>query len=173
MSTDLADAFAKPNRAAGLQPPPPRATTPITTTPVAETPPPPTRARTAPAANNGRAIIQVSVALRDRLRAVATTKNKTYRDVIFDAVEATIDDLPDLLEHHSQATTNTELFERASTRPHTTTEGRVQVTIRGLTPQNRAVLNDLVQRTHAPSMTALLTAALEAHLPERPRALRG
>lgn len=177
---DLAAAFTKPDRAAGLQPPntrprPKAAPTQPAASAAAAAPAiarPETTTRAGTHGTAGRAIILVSVQLRDRLRAVATSKGKTYRDLILDAVEATVDDLPELITKHTGTkTVNTGLFERTVTTT-TPSEGKVQVTIRGLTPQHRQVLTDLVQQTGAPSLTALLVAALEAHLPERPRSLR-
>lgn len=169
--SDNAAAFARPSRVTALQPPPARPTAPHSAQPA----PTPTMATPKPSPHaKERVLIMVTAHLRDRLKAVAASKNKTYQDLVFDAVEATVDDLPDLMVHRTgQGTTNTGLFNRATTRPHTSAEGKVQVTIRGVTPQNRAVLDGLVQSTGAPSLTALITAALEAHLPERPRSLRG
>lgn len=169
MSTH-AEAFGRPsNRVAALQPPPARPTAPRS----APAAPTPTVATPTPAPHTkARILIMVTTHLRERLKAVAASKNKTYQDLVFDAIEATVDDLPDLLAHRTGKSTNTGLFNRTTARPQTTAEGRVQVTIRGVTHQNRAVLNGLVQSTGAPSLTALITAALEAHLPERPRSLR-
>lgn len=165
--SENAAAFARPSRVAAITPPPARPTTARSAQPA----PTPTMATPKPSPHE-RVLIMVTTHLRDRLKAVATSKNTTYRDLVFDAIESTVDKLPELMTHRTGQETNTGLFNRSTTRPNTSAEGKVQVTIRGITAQNRAVLNDLVQSTGAPSLTALITAALEAHLPERPRSLR-
>lgn len=178
-NTDLAASFAPPDRAAGLRKLPQR---PARPGPPAESPaqtqtvrPPAssTPARKPQASSSDRLLIALPQSLRDRLRAVAQTRQVTYRDLILDAIEATIDELPQLIAAHDTTTTvNTGLFERTTHRRPASPEGTAQVTIRGLNPQNRDVLAQLVIDTGAASLTELIATALDKHLPERPRALR-
>lgn len=180
---DLSTAFAAPNRAAGLRPLPARDTTKSpaaapaeqaqTVRPPAASQPATTRRAPRRTSTGDRLLIALPLSLRDRLRAVAQTRQVTYRDLVLDAIEATVDELPSLLTPQASETVHTGLFERAATRKtKPATEGTAQVTIRGLTPQNRDVLAQLVTDTGATSLTQLITTALDKHLPERPRALR-
>ena len=212
---DVADAFKKPDRSAGLagrlatrrpQRPtqhaeareaPPQSQEPTESpetapqgsepTPTVAEPqeataaPQKTRRRPSPRkagqGSDGRLVVSLPVALRDRARAHAGSRGETYLDVALAAVQETHSRLPQLLaarhghDEDSTATAAGSLFEHRP-RPRKTPEATAQVTIRGLSVHDRAVLEQLVDDVGAANLTELLTVALDEHLPQRPRALR-
>lgn len=205
---DIADAFAKTDRAEGLgarlgkrpprQPRPERPEAPeqpetapqepAQGPPAAEVAPDPGPASDAPARpvkrpaarksdarTSGRLIIALPIGLRDRARAHSTSRGETYLDVILAAVQDVHPRLSQLIEKRHQgeteAPTSGGLFEHQPRRKRAT-EATAQVTIRGLTPHDRGVLEDLVTTSGAANLTELITVALDEHLPQRPRSLR-
>lgn len=126
--------------------------------------------------SDGRLVISLPIALRDRARAHAASRRETYLDVALAAVQDTHERLPQLVAaRHSDDTASNassgSLFEHRP-RPRRTPEATAQVTIRGLSTHDRAVLEQLVDDVGAANITELLTVALDEHLPQRPRALR-
>lgn len=130
--------------------------------------------RKAGAGSDGRLVVALPIALRDRARAQASSRGETYLDVALSAVQEVHAQLPQLVaDRHSEAAppaTAGGLFEHQPRRK--TSEATAQVTIRGLTQHDRRVLEDLVDTVGAANLTELLTVALDAHLPQRPRSLR-
>lgn len=128
-----------------------------------------------PAADSdGRLVVALPIALRDRARAHASSRGETYLDVALAAVQDVHERLPQLVAaRHAELTPPAPsggLFEHQPRRK--VTEATTQVTIRGLTGHDRAVLEELVDTVGAANLTELLTVALDAHLPQRPRSLR-
>lgn len=143
-------------------------------TPARARPRPRRAPRTPGPASDGRLVLALPVPLRDRARTVAAGRGETYADVVLRAVQHTHARLPDLIEdrrHHDAGATIGPLFEHRTHRRRTT-EATAQVTIRGLSAHDRAVLDRLVDDVGAANLTELVTVALEADLPTRPRAMR-
>lgn len=124
--------------------------------------------------SDGRLVIAIPPGLRDRARAAAASRGLTYADIALEAVEAVHDQLPELVERHRQPDPETRgrgLFEHRP-RQRRASEATVQITIRGLNAHDRGVLDQLVEGSGAHTLTELLTVALDAHLPVRPRSMR-
>lgn len=186
-NTNLADAFAKPgDRAAGLRvlgkktaEAPQKRSEPTTAPEPAKVPPaqqtdaqapsaPPTkRTGKAKPVAGGQLVLWTPISIRARMQAVQSTTGKLYLDQVLDALESTVEDLPDLVAEatHGQRAQG-RLFERENT-PTKTTEPvhRVQLTIRGFLQSQLDVIDTLVTETQAPSRSALVNAALDKHLP--------
>ena len=130
----------------------------------------PARATTStprPAAGQGRLVLWTPVTIRARMQAVQAQRGALYLDQVLDALEATVDRLPELV---AQATSTPhvqgKLFERAiTTAVETGPAQRVQLTIRGLLDSQLAVIDQLVESSGAPSRSALINAALDETLP--------
>ena len=179
-------AMRRPDRTAGVAlPPRPRPVTQPSNEPeaarqVSETPAPqaaaPTRRRsprTASADSDGRLVIALPIPLRDRARAYAASHGYTYADVCLEAIETHHEHLSDLVDALRATSSGAEtgvLFERRPTARATTPT--TQVTIRGISAHDRKVLDSLVDQAGARTLTELLLAVLDEHLPHRPRALR-
>lgn len=171
--TDLATAFAKPSRASQLHMPPRRPQPATRPAPASSPPPgePPTPAKPVPAPTQ-ILVLYTPESIRTRMRAVQAAKRTTFMEQVLDAIEATIDDLDHLIHERTQpATIKGRLFERKAP-PAPVEETKVQVTIRGALPSQLHVIDQLVEQTGAPNRSALITAALDHHLPVRPRAMR-
>lgn len=201
---DVADAFKRPDRSAGLAgrlgtrrptPRPERPQEPAdappqpdrgqdTATPAQAPQEPitaprePVRRRPSPRkageGSDGRLVVALPVALRDRARAQASSRGETYLDVTLAAVQDTHPRLAELIAAAHTAPDEAPaggLFEHRPRR-RKVAEATVQVTIRGLSAHDRGVLEDLVDQTGAANLTELLTVALDEYLPQRPRALR-
>lgn len=184
---DLSTALGRPDRAAGLRLPAKKAPAPAPdpdtgqerqespgTQAPAHAPAPAAAGAPHPAPGQHRAILVLWTpeSIRARMRAVRATKETPFIDIVLDAIEATVDQLPDLVVKQAQPqTVHGRLFDRvqaAAGQPET----KVQVTIRGALPSHLAVIDDLVKTTGAPNRSALITLALDQALPARPRAQR-
>lgn len=137
----------------------------------------PPRRRRAPRAagpeSDGRLVVALPIALRDRARAVAASHGETYAEVVLRAIQETHTRLPELVaKHHGgDGPTIGSLFEHRA-KPKRVVEATAQVTIRGLSSHDRSVLDQLVDDVGAANLTELVTVALDEHLPARPRAMR-
>lgn len=116
-------------------------------------------------------VLSVPRRIRDRMQAarargIAVGKPYNYLDQVLDAIEATVDDLPDLVRRGAgRSVTKTGLFEReVVTRPEP--EPTVQLTIRGVLPSQFDVIDRLVADTGAEYRSTLIVAALDAALPQ-------
>lgn len=116
-------------------------------------------------------VLSVPRRIRDRMQAarargIAAGKPYNYLDQVLDAIEATVDDLPDLVRRGAgRSVTKTGLFEReVVTRPEP--EPTVQLTIRGVLPSQFDVIDRLVADTGAEYRSTLIVAALDAALPQ-------
>ncbi|MDP3893622.1 hypothetical protein [Nocardioides sp.] len=100
------------------------------------------------------------------MQTLRATSDTLYRDMVLDALEGTVDQLPDLIAKSSQPTTvKTRLFEREETVAKADPEPRVQLTIGGFLNSQLEVIDGLVEEFGAPSRSALVNAALDAFLP--------
>ncbi len=118
-----------------------------------------------PQAGQGRLVLWTPVSIRARMQAVQSSTGALYLDQVLDALEATVDRLPDLVaETTEQPHIQGKLFERAVATPEASPP-RVQLTIRGVLDSQLAVIDQLVESSGARSRSALINAALEATLP--------
>lgn len=104
----------------------------------------------------------VSPEMAARFRAEAARRRVTNGTLVLDAVEATVGELPPLLEGGTR-TDSTGMFTRhVSAEPGSP---RVQLSARFIR-ENLRVLDDLVDRLGAESRSQLIEAALKKYLPE-------
>lgn len=129
--------------------------------------------RVAAPTSDGRLVVALPVALRDRAKAVAATRGETYAEVVLRAIQETHPRLGDLVSSRrgDEGPAIGSLFEHRA-KPKRVAEATVQVTIRGLSQHDRGVLDRLVDEVGAANLTELVTVALDEHLPARPRAMR-
>ena len=189
-ATDLSEAFAKPTRAAGIRQPPrkaPQSTPEAPQRPVSAVPDPSPASTTSspvieaasesqagPAATRrprasseqGRLVLWLPRSLHARMKAEQDATGTVYRDQILDALEATVDRLPELVAQASAPAAGHikgRLFERAASTP--TAEparvAKVQLTVRGFLDSQLAVIDQLAESTGAGSRSALVGAALD------------
>lgn len=189
-STNLASAFAKPDRAAGIRlPSAKKATTapqrPVQPVPDPEpTPAPKARQKASEAPQSapqgakaprkpkkrapvitGRLVLWSPVTIRTRMQAHRAATGKRYVDQVLDALEATVDDLPNLLDQASRGRQHTgRLFEREEPA-NPDTPVKVQLTITGFADSQLSVIDQLVDDLGTESRSALINTALDAHLP--------
>lgn len=188
---DLGSAFAKgaPDRAAGVRSllGPPRA--PAPDRPQAEAPQPasqsgkpqprpprqPTRKprprsqktaqgrQTTP--NTVAVVVYMPPELRDRLRAHTTRRGAAYSDVVLDALDATADQLAQLVTAPAVDRPVGSLFRGRQLRRQQHDTPQVQVGLR-LAPDDLATVDQLKDQAGAISRSQLVTAALDAYLAE-------
>ena len=129
------------------------------------------RHRTGTAADAGApalrlVIVQLPNAIADRLRNQARTRSVTYKELILDAVEATVDELEDLVaQRRPRARKVGSLFAGERTAPLARPEGRRQISIK-LTKASITALDDLATTHGAKSRSELIAIALDAYLPQ-------
>lgn len=128
------------------------------------------RPRTKPAGESTTLVLWCPESIRARMRAKAKDGVR-FLDQVLDALEDNADELDQLVADTSPKVHAGRLFERTVPR-ESTTETRVQVTIRGALPSHLDVIDQLVTTTGAGSRSALISAALDKHLPKRPRSMR-
>ena len=189
-AADLSEAFAKPTRAAGIrlparkapQSPPEAPQRPVSAVPdpspasTASSPvieaasdsqagPAATR-RPRPSSEQGRLVLWLPRSLHARMKAEQDVTGTVYRDQILDALEATVDRLPELVAQAAAPAAGHikgRLFERAASTP--TAEpariAKVQLTVRGFLDSQLAVIDELAESTGAGSRSALVGAALD------------
>lgn len=102
------------------------------------------------------------------MQRVRIDRGTHYADQVLDALETTVDDLPSLVaaagaSQHIKG----RLFEREVPAQAPAAEQRKQLTIRGVTKSQLAVIDDLVESTGAGSRSRLVTVALDHVLPAR------
>jgi len=107
-------------------------------------------------------IAYLPISLRDRLRQRRRSDEAPFADIVLDAVEATADQLDELLAAGRPHTERSTLFVR-NTRPEPDLEPHVQVYLR-LNAENLRVLDRLTEQHNAPSRSALIAAALRRYL---------
>lgn len=126
--------------------------------------PPTAAADTSP--NGARLVLWTPLSIRTRMQAVRNQRGTLYLDQVLDALESTVDDLPDLVHQATSApVVQGRLFERTTSAPPQSDERRVQLTINGFLRTHIDVIDALVTSTGAPSRSALINAALDATLP--------
>lgn len=109
-------------------------------------------------------IVYLPASLRDRLRAQASSRGATFTDLALEAVDATHGRLDQLLADTRRPTRPGSLFAAPPPRRRLRhSEPQVQVSLR-LTRSNLDVLDRLTREHTAPSRSALVSAALGAHL---------
>lgn len=187
---NLASAFAKPDRAAGIRLPAPkkaaaapqRAVTPVPDQDPTEEPRgrenAPTAPRKAPQATKtprkaprrapvitGRLVLWSPVSLRSRMQTNRAATGKRYADQVLDALEETIDQLPELLDQANRGRQHTgRLFEREEPASKATPV-KVQLTITGFSDSQLQVIDKLVEELGTESRSTLINTALDQHLP--------
>ncbi|PPF32634.1 hypothetical protein [Pseudoclavibacter sp. AY1H1] len=104
--------------------------------------------------------------LLQRLEAHRKATGRSNPTIVFDAIDATIDKLPDLLAGRvASAPTAKSLFDREDLRVHQERRNTERINIR-IRDSNRTVLDELVKQVGAPDRSAMITAALDSYLPE-------
>jgi hypothetical protein len=110
-------------------------------------------------------ILQLPNSTADRLRDSARQRGVTYKELALDAVEATADQLPDLLAAQRPKARAEGLFAGERVAVQVRPEGRRQVSIK-LTETSIAALDDLATQHGARSRSELVATALDAYLAE-------
>src|SRR4051812_2882712 len=111
-------------------------------------------------------IVQLPNAIADRLRDQARTRSVTYKELILDAVEATVEQLGDLVaQRRPPAREVGSLFAGERTTPLVRPEGRRQISIK-LTEASITALDNLATNLGAKSCSELIAIALDAYVPE-------
>lgn len=117
--------------------------------------------------------IQVTLprSLMERLERFKTEQGLSHPTILFDAIDSTIDRLPDLVQKRTvsvSAPSGKSLFSRPQTvvRRSVGSDAEPKDTfIIRISQENKDILTQLVTETGAPSRTVLLVAAYEAYLP--------
>ena len=117
-------------------------------------------------------VVYLAVSLRSRLRAHATTTGRSHTQIVFDALNDTHSRMAELTGGPLPGSAQDGLFvvQRSVRRQHR--EDRVQVSIRP-NPENLAVIDGLAGQHTAGNRSALIAAALDAHLPVPMKGLPG
>lgn len=175
---NLASAFGAPDRSAaltGLLAPVRRADATATTT-VPEVPKdaaPAARSSVPAAANRDGSrpltvIVYLPASLRARLREVSAGEGSTYTELTLEAIDSTHARLGELLASATTVRRPGSLFTGSTPRRRQRhSEPQVQVSLR-LIPSQLQVIDRLVDEHAAPSRSALIAAALHAHLISAP-----
>jgi hypothetical protein len=109
-------------------------------------------------------IVQLPNAIADRLRSQARARSVTYKELILDAVEATVDQLGDLVaQRRPRPREAGSLFAGERTAALARPEGRRQISIK-LTEASITALDDLATTHGAKSRSELIAIALDAYL---------
>lgn len=172
-STKAQEPAKAPAQAQPSTPAEPSAVPEVAAPPVAKKAPAPrARAAARESSEPGRLVLWTTVSIRSRMKALQAATDRVYRDQVLDALEATHQQLPDLVAKTSTAPTTTvrgALFERveAVTAADDKGDERKQLTIRHFLESQLDVIDHLVKTTGAKSRSALVNAALDAYLPER------
>jgi hypothetical protein len=103
-------------------------------------------------------VFYVPLEVSEQVRDLARRADLTNADVIFDAIEATQDDLPRLLAAAVIPAGNDRLFARAERRP---VGKKVQISA-VISPSNLAAIDGLVEKLGADSRSHLVEVALSA-----------
>jgi hypothetical protein len=103
-------------------------------------------------------VFYVPLEVSEQVRDMARRADLTNADVIFDAIEATQDDLPRLLPAPVIPAGNDRLFARAERRP---VGKKVQISA-VISPSNLAAIDGLVEKLGADSRSHLVEVALSA-----------
>lgn len=110
-------------------------------------------------------VLWTPVSIRSRMQRVRNETGKKYADQVLDALEATVDELPELIAATTRAkTVKGPLFERVVVEDKPEVVNK-QLTIPGLTASHIAVIDDLVTSTGAGSRSKLVNTALDHTLP--------
>jgi hypothetical protein len=108
-------------------------------------------------------VVYLAVSLRSRLRAHAAATGRSHTQIVFDALNDTHTRLTELTGTPMPEPVRDGIFvaQRSGRRQHR--EDQVQVSIRP-NPENLAVIDGLAGRHTAGNRSALIAAALDAHL---------
>lgn len=111
--------------------------------------------------------VYLPVSLVERLRKFAKSTAGTYTDITLDAIEDVHDRLADLVRPAVVAgpSRSGPLFAGRQPRRMTHTEPHQQVNMR-FSAQDLEVIDQLVEQVDAPNRSAMLSAALDAYLPD-------
>lgn len=108
--------------------------------------------------------VYVSADVRKRLRLFAAEHERTFTDVVLDAIDARADVLRDLLAPQSSVRRDSLFQGRERRRRQHHDAVQVQVTIR-CTPHDLVVLNEIERASGAANRSHLIQTALDAYLP--------
>jgi len=107
-------------------------------------------------------VFYLPIDISDQLRDAARRNNQTNADIIFDAIEASMPDLPRIVEENRTTTGPSEgdgVFQRAGTRP---VGRKVQVSA-VVSDTNLAIIDQLAAEHGAESRSQLVEASLTAY----------
>ena len=116
--------------------------------------------RARPRAPRGQTVFYLPFDLSEQLRDAAREQAKTHAEVIFDAIEAQLDELGALLHDSEPVTSGGGVFTRAEPRqagPKVQVSGQIR-------SDNLSVIDRLVEQHGAGSRSQLIEVALRAHL---------
>ena len=116
--------------------------------------------RARPRAPRGQTVFYLPFDLSERLRDAAREQAKTHAEMIFDAIEAQLDELGALLHGAEPAPSGVGVFTRAEPRqagPKVQVSGQIR-------SDNLSVIDRLVEQHGAGSRSQLVEVALRAHL---------
>lgn len=109
--------------------------------------------------------VTLSEELASRLRQYKDRSGLSHPNILFDAIEFSLDDLPHLIQNRSTSLDpgRKKLFDRPSA-PIRSDEGPTETFIVRVTPSNKKIIDDLWKQLEAPSRKALLAVAYRAYL---------
>ena len=116
--------------------------------------------RARPRAPRGQTVFYLPFDLSERLRDTAREQAKTHAEVIFDAIEAQLDELGALLHDAEPVPSGGGVFTRGEPRqagPKVQVSGQIR-------SDNLSVIDRLVEQHGAGSRSQLIEVALRAHL---------
>ena len=116
--------------------------------------------RARPRAPRGQTVFYLPFDLSERLRDAAREQAKTHAEVIFDAIEARLDELGALLHDAERVPSGVGVFTRAEPKmagPKVQVSGQIR-------SDNLSVIDRLVEQHGAGSRSQLIEVALRAHL---------
>ena len=110
-------------------------------------------------------ILQLPNDVADLLRVKARERGMTYKELTLDAIEATVDLLPNLIAAQRPRAREAGLFAGERVAAQVRPEGRRQVSIKLTEPSIRS-LDELADQLSARSRSELVSVALSAYLAE-------
>jgi hypothetical protein len=121
------------------------------------------RKRRRPVGDDGTGV-SLPLSVVARLRTFALAERASYTSVALDALEATHERLAELVKPSLPTPRSGPLFVGRAPRRANHGEGHVQVNLR-FSAEDLAVIDELWPTVGAPNRSAMLAAALDAHLP--------
>jgi len=110
-------------------------------------------------------VVYVPVSIRERMQARRRADDITHSDLVLDAIEAAIDQLPKLLDSQVQQRSSGLFIRAAATRPGKRSRGEPSVQVwLGLDAANLATIDKLSEEMAQGNRSRLIATALDAYL---------